>query len=557
LAGVKNTMNPEPRHASTIFLYGPPGSGKSTTGKLLAEDLRYDFFDLDVEIEKHCGCTVAQIFDRQGEAGFRELEQQQIRNLFNERVDTIHPADTIHPKDRAGGRAVIALGGGALTVSAARAFVEANGTVLCLDALPGVLLARLQADPTPRPLLASGGATELAGAKKLIDLLSRRADHYASFALRLDTTRLDPVQAAWQAQVLLGRYCVAKANLPYEICVQPGGIDTLGDALAQQGLQSPFALVADTHTAPLYASRVIASLDRVGLQTKLIVIPAGESFKTLATAQILWDHFLDAGLERGSTVVALGGGVVGDLSGFAASTYLRGIRWVNVPTTLLAMVDSSLGGKTGVDIARGKNLVGAFHPPAFVLADPDVLASLPEAELRSGMAEVIKHGIIADPGLLELCTPKAWVGGKQDRLVSRAMAVKIGIIELDPYEKGVRAALNFGHTIGHAVELVSGYRIRHGEAVAIGMVVEARLAERLGLAEPGLSHTIAAICAAAGLQTGIPADLDRTAIRGAVVVDKKKSQGRVRFALPVRIGEVKIGVDVPDDVLSALLAAEI
>jgi len=270
----------------------------------------------------------------------------------------------------------------------------------------------------------------------------------------------------------------------------------------------------------------------------------------------LWEHFLDAGLERGSTVIALGGGVVGDLTGFAASTYLRGIRWVNVPTTLLAMVDSSLGGKTGVDIARGKNLVGAFHQPAYVLVDPDVLASLPEVEFRSGMAEVIKHGILADPGLLEFCSQKAWVGGKQDRLVSRAMAVKIRVIEIDPYEKGVRASLNYGHTIGHAVELVSGYRIRHGEAVAIGMVVEARLAERLGLAEPGLSHAIAAICAAAGLPTGIPADLDRTAIRGAIGTDKKKAAGRVRFALPVRIGEVKIGMDVPDDVLSALLAGE-
>ncbi len=518
---------------STLFLYGPPGSGKTTTGKILAEDLGYDFFDLDEEIERHTGYTVEQIFTRQGEAGFRELEQQEIKRLLN------------------GGKAVIALGGGALIVPAARALAEANGTVLCLDALPGVLLARLQADPAPRPLLAGDPAARLAS------LLALRTNHYASFELRLDTTQLDPVQAAWQAQVSLGRFRVAKAGQPYEVNIQPGGIDSLGEAIAQQGLTGPIALIAESNTAPLYAARVSTSLERAGYPSNVIVIPAGESSKTIDTVQMLWVNFLDAGLERGSTVVALGGGVVGDLTGFAASTYLRGIRWVNVPTTLLAMVDSSLGGKTGVDIARGKNLVGAFHPPAFVMADLRVLASLPEAEFRSGMAEAIKHGIIGDPGLLELCSSKDWSGRKLTALVSRAMAVKIGIIEIDPYEQGVRAALNFGHTIGHAVELVSAYRLRHGEAVAIGMVVEARLAERLGLADPGLSQAIARILTGVGLPTGIPADLDRVALRRAISVDKKKAQGRVRFALPVKFGQVQTGIDVPDKVLADELSEEI
>lgn len=517
---------------STIFLYGPPGSGKSTTGKILADDLQYEFFDLDAGIENRSGCSIAQIFARQGESAFRDMEQHEIQRLL-----TVGNAVIARS-------AVIALGGGSLTVPAVRALAEANGTVVCLEAVPGVLLARLQADTAQRPLLSGDAAARLA------DLLAQRADHYASFCLRIDTTQLDPVQAAWQTQVLLGRFRVKKAGQPYEVSVQPGGIDSIGEAIVQQGLQGPTALVADSNTARLYAARAAASLDKVGLRSKTIIIPAGEAFKTIDTAQALWENFLDAGLERGSTVIALGGGVVGDLTGFAASTYLRGIQWVNAPTTLLAMVDASLGGKTGVDIARGKNLVGAFHPPAYVLADTDVLASLPETEIRSGMAEVIKHGIIGDPGLLRICTPEVWGGRELRELVSRAMAVKIGIIEVDPYEKGVRAALNYGHTIGHAVELVSGYRLRHGEAVAIGMVVEARLAERLGLAEQGLSHSIAAVLVELGLPTVIPAGLDRVAIRRAMGVDKKKASGRVHFALPTQIGQVQTGIDVPDDVLA-------
>jgi 3-dehydroquinate synthase len=294
----------------------------------------------------------------------------------------------------------------------------------------------------------------------------------------------------------------------------------------------------------------MTALETQGIAVTKIVIPAGEVNKNIESVQALWYGFLDASLERGSTVLALGGGVVGDLSGFAASTFMRGITWINVPTTLLAMVDASLGGKTGVDLPRGKNLVGAFYPPAFVLVDPNVLLTLPEVEIRTGMAEVIKHGIIGDPGLLEMCA--GYRGeGELDKLITRAMAVKIRIIETDPYDKGERAALNLGHTVGHALELVSEYRLRHGEAVAIGMVVETRLAERLGLAEQGLSLHIASILAGINLPVDIPADLDRAAIRRAMGVDKKKSQGRICFSLPASLSRVLIGIDVPDDVLDA------
>lgn len=508
-----------------IYLYGPPGSGKTTVGKILAYRFNLPFFDLDEEIEKQAGASIPEIFARQGEETFREIEHREIGRLQSVK------------------KAIVALGGGALTSPATRELAESNGTVVCLGASPDVLLYRLQNDPVQRPLLAADAKTKLA------DLLARREGHYRSFPIRLDTTQLDPNQAAWQVQVSLGRFRLGEQGQAYEACVHLGGLDSIGEVILEQNLHGPFAVIADSNTARLFADRVKASLEKAGVEGQWIIIPAGESTKTIQTAQKLWEGFLDAGLERGSTAIALGGGVVGDLTGFAASTYMRGIRWVNVPTSLLAMVDSSLGGKTGVDIQRGKNLVGAFHPPAFVLADPQVLETLPEAEYRSGMAEVIKHGVIGDPGLLEIGEKNENMG----EVISRAMAVKIAIIEIDPYEKGRRAVLNFGHTVGHALELVSGYRLRHGEAVAIGMVVETRLAERLGLAEERLSAHIASVLRKFDLPTDIPADIDRLAVRDAIDFDKKKTGGRVRFALPVRIGQVQTGVDVPDEVLAAEL----
>jgi 3-dehydroquinate synthase len=295
------------------------------------------------------------------------------------------------------------------------------------------------------------------------------------------------------------------------------------------------------------------ALQSSGYAVSLALIEAGEEHKTLQTISGLWVAFMAAGVERSSTIVALGGGVVSDQAGFAAATYLRGVRWVAVPTTLLAMVDASLGGKTGVDLPQGKNLVGAFHAPALVLADPQTLATLPLAELRSGLAETIKHGVLADPHLLACCAGLKGLDDPkelEDRLpeiVRRGMAVKVQVIETDPFEQNWRAALNLGHTIGHAIELASGFRLRHGEAVAIGMVVEARLAEEMGLAEAGLSETIAGLLADVGLPTEIPTDLKTDKILRAMELDKKRAGSKVRFALPVRVGEVKVGVEVDDE----------
>jgi len=337
------------------------------------------------------------------------------------------------------------------------------------------------------------------------------------------------------------------------VVVQPGGLDSLGDLLRQRRLAGPVVVVSDQNVAALYAGRVEKALQSRRYAVSLALIEAGEDHKTMQTISSLWEAFMAAGVERSSTIVALGGGVVSDQAGFAAATYLRGVRWVAAPTTLLGMVDASLGGKTGVDLPQGKNLVGAFHAPALVLADPQTLATLPVAELRSGMAETVKHGLLADPHLLACCAGLKKLDDPQEletrmpEIVRRGMAVKIQVIESDPFEQNQRAALNLGHTIGHAIELASGFRLRHGEAVAIGMVVEARLAEEMGLADAGLSETIAGLLAGLGLPTAIPTDLETDKILRAMELDKKRAGSKVRFALPVRVGEVKLDVEVDDE----------
>jgi 3-dehydroquinate synthase len=261
----------------------------------------------------------------------------------------------------------------------------------------------------------------------------------------------------------------------------------------------------------------------------------------------LWQDLLQAGLDRHGTIVALGGGVTGDLSGFAASTFMRGVDWVSVPTTLLAMVDSSLGGKTGFDLPQGKNLVGSFHDPRLVLADPLLLSSLPLREMSAGMAEVVKHGMVGDAELFHLAG-LGWDFCKRHmtELIGRAMAVKINVIEKDPFERNIRASLNLGHTIGHAVETAFGYKLLHGEAVAIGLVAETSLAESLDIAEKGLTKILALTLTDFGLPVQIPDEIPRGAIIRALQVDKKKANGVVRFTLPIRIGEVKVGVEVRD-----------
>ena len=511
---------------SYIFLYGPPGTGKSTIGKVLARELDLPFVDLDCVIESNAGMSISELMAQHGEPAFRDLEAIALKEVVGHASREASPI-----RDK-----VIALGGGALLREQNRALAESHGTVITLTAELDTLLKHLKKDRDKRPLLA-GNVRE-----KLAALLAQRREHYASYALKIPVDGKSAAQNAWQIQSLLGRFHL-RAMGAYDVIVS--GADQLGRLLQERGLRNPI-IVTDGNVAELHAAAVLMSLQDAGFSPKIIRIPAGESYKTLETVQILWQGFLEAGMDRGSTVVALGGGVIGDLAGFAASTYMRGINWICLPTTLLSMVDASLGGKTGFDLPQGKNLIGSFHPPRLVLSDPQTLQTLPDAEFLSGLAEVVKHGVIADPELFQLCEGGLnHVNENLEAIVKRAMAVKIKVIEEDPYEKGFRAALNLGHTVGHAVELVSRFQMRHGEAVAVGMVAEAKLAERLSVANPGLSDRIASVLSALGLPVQIPPVLPREEIIRAMKADKKKHATAIRFALPAKVGYVEL-VDVQD-----------
>lgn len=483
-----------------IFLYGPPATGKSTLGKILAESLRLPFLDLDRIIEQNAGASIPQIMAAQGEKAFRELESAALKNL---------------PREK---EAVIALGGGALLREENRALAAASGPILLLTAELETLAGRLAADENPRPLLAGDLRQKLAA------LLKARHTHYDSFTLRLAVDGKTAAQNARAAQILLGRHHLAAMG-EYDVIV--GQIANLPRA---------DIIITDENVAKFHLSTVQAAL-----KIPAVILPAGEAHKNLATVARLWQALLENGLNRQSVALALGGGVVSDLTGFAAATYMRGIRWVAAPTTLLAMVDAAIGGKTGFDLPEGKNLIGAFHPPQLVLADPAFLQTLPAAELISGMAEVVKHGILADPELFALCGRGLdWAKNHLEEMVRRALAVKIQVIEDDPYEQGFRAALNLGHTVGHAVELVSGFALRHGEAIAIGLAAEAAYSARIGLAAPGVAEAIGETLSALNLPISIPPNLARAEILRAMRQDKKKSTRAIRFALPVEIGRVEL-----------------
>lgn len=500
-----------------LVLSGPPGVGKSAVGRRVAELLDRPFVDADAALETRWGRPIGDYFARGDEALFRAREAALLRELT------------------AGPPAVLAPGGGALLNPKTRAWLEAHAVIIGLTAPLDTLLARL-AYSHPRPLLAEHPRLQLAA------LLEKRAGVYAAAVTHINTENrsIDDVAAAaltaFNAHSQAVLFTLGDARAYFGV----GLLATLPDKLAAHGLRPPFIVISESVVAPLHGERVAQRLN-----APLVTFPAGEAHKNLDTARDLYTACLRHNLERGGTLVAVGGGVAGDVTGFVAATVLRGVNWVNVPTTVLAMADASLGGKVGVDVPEGKNLVGAFHPPRLTLSDFETLATLPALETRCGLAEIIKAAIIADPALFEqLRSPEFDL----PTAIVRGAAVKVGVVNADPLEKGERATLNLGHTLGHAVEAVSGYTLKHGECVALGLVAEARLAERLGLAGPGLANTIAEVVRAHQLPTTWP-NYPRPAILSAMRHDKKKSAGQVKFALPRAIGDVAWGVPVPDEAI--------
>ncbi|MFN8532338.1 MAG: 3-dehydroquinate synthase [Dehalococcoidia bacterium] len=539
-----------PRDPRNLVLTGFSTTGKSSVGARVAKRLGFDFLDIDAIVSERAGCSIAAIFAERGEAHFRDLESAALAEALE------------------GERRVVATGGGAVLRGENRTLMRQRALVVCLEARPEAILARLagQADEV-RPLLAGDPETRLA------DLKRERAVLYADADWIVQTDLLGPEAAAaeviraWNALPHRLRppavggptAVVSTGTVSYPIYVGAGILAMLGELVRRHSTGGVVWLLADERAAALHGETALAALAGAGLAATLRIVPSGESSKDLAVAAELFRWLAAQRAERRDTVVALGGGVTGDLAGFVAASFLRGIALVQVPTTLLAMTDSSVGGKTGVNLPEGKNLVGAFHQPRFVLADVDVLRTLPDRERCAGWAETIKHALIRDPALLDTLEQDAGplLTLDRDRLVDvvgRSMAVKAEVVSADEREDGLRMILNYGHTAGHALEAAGGYTaLLHGEAVAVGMAAAAKIGVALGVTPPELEHRQNALIARFGLPLraeGLPFDRALSAL----AFDKKVRAKRNRWILLEAAGQTVIRDDVPAELAEQALS---
>ncbi len=513
--------------SKNIYLIGFMGSGKSTVGKLLAQALHREFVDLDEEIAQRAGCSIPHIFKSEGEWGFRERESAALREIAQRQ------------------NLVIALGGGAVLRSENWELVRETGVSIYLQVCPELLHKRLEGE-VERPLLL--GVTPRQRLQQITEILHQRQARYEQADLTI-CNEGTPQEAVTMIEEQLRDMSgsegpahivrVALKERSYDIGVEPGILKKLGSLYRKYRLGPKAAIITDERVARLYSDLVCQNLRAQGVETVLFSIPPGEDQKSLQTAERLYTRLLEAGLDRHSVIIALGGGVIGDLAGFVASTFLRGIEYIQVPTTLLAQVDSSVGGKTGVNHPLGKNLIGTFHQPRLVLVDPAVLRTLPEREMWSGLAEVIKYGLIRDPMLFQRLEADledfAKSPEKLVEIIARCCAIKAAIVSADEHESGQRKILNFGHTVGHALEAASGYQVRHGEAIAWGMLVAARLSHRkTGLSTAELERIERLLQRVPKPSLG---DLRVQAVLELLRRDKKSRDGRVQFVLLRAIGE--------------------
>ncbi|NLY51712.1 MAG: 3-dehydroquinate synthase [Firmicutes bacterium] len=548
---------------ANLVLTGMMGAGKTTVGQALAGRLGMEFVDLDQEIEREAGITIRQLFDECGEARFRNLETAILQKV-------------LHRKNQ-----VIATGGGVVTREENLSLLKDHPVVwLAVD--PGTAARRLTFDGS-RPLIkASDAAADdpeavaEEGMAKWIRLAGERRPAYSMCDLVVNGSRppeaVVEIIAGWwersfsregagdQGAWRLEHLSVDVAEGPYLIHFGRGLLGNLGERLRSEAGLEQVLVVSNPTVLALYQDEVAAALGSAGLKWDLAVIPDGEEYKTLKTVESIYEAAFQAGLDRRSGIVALGGGVVGDIAGFAAATYMRGVKLVQVPTTLLAQVDSSVGGKVGVNHPRGKNLIGAFYQPVLVAADLDTLGTLPYREILTGMAEIIKCGLIADEKLVSELeasifkdTASAVSSDMLIHWVKAACELKAQVVAADTKETGYREILNFGHTVGHAVEKAAGYgQYTHGEAVAIGMVTAAILSHRRGYLSRAAAERIISLIEKWGLPTRMEG-LSIPAVVEACRFDKKIRSGKLRFVLLENLGKAKLGEIVGEDELASAL----
>ena len=539
-----------------VVLTGFSGTGKSTVAALLAQRLGWRVVDMDQEIERQAGASIPAIFREHGEAHFRARERDALRDAVSQ--------DAV----------VVATGGGASASASAWAddLLRSPGTlVITLDADPDIMVPRLRAqqaaqgEAAERPLLAGEDP-----AARIRALKAERQVHYDRADLTLGVDAVTAEQVADEiAQVV-----ALQSGQPLQIHLEAESADSLirirSGALEQAGTwmreRWPKArrawIVTDANVAPHHLDRATSVLERAGFAVVSHVVAPGEGSKSLATTAELYDRMLGGGIERGDVVVALGGGVVGDLAGYVAATVLRGVGLVQIPTTLLSAVDSSVGGKTGINHPAGKNLIGAFFQPPLVIIDPDLLRTAPQRELRAGWGEVIKHAFIqrSTPGgerndllaflernasnLLALAEPAI------SYAIWRNVSLKAAVVQEDEREAGIRAYLNFGHTLGHAIE-AADYRLLHGEAIAVGMCAAAALGVAMGTCSQEVGERVCALLRVAGLPEEAIADEER--VLSLLLSDKKRVAGKQRYILPLEGGGVVMRDDVPEEAVVAAL----
>jgi shikimate kinase/3-dehydroquinate synthase len=520
-----------------VFLSGPMGSGKSQVAKALAQLWGESAVDLDQRIEQRAAASVAEIFERRGEHGFRAIERETLEQVLAE------------------GARVVALGGGTVTQASVRRRLLAEGTLITLRAPLATLCARVGAGEG-RPLLRGEDVSA-----RLAGVLAERAAAYAECHAEIDTDGRDlPSIAQDVDSVVSDAPIVVPLGLrTYRVEVAPG-VRHLAPVRARGAARgSQVVVVTDSGVEEPWAARVRSALAEAGYQVVAVRLEAGEQHKNIHSIERIWDAALDARIDRDALVLAVGGGVVGDMAAFAASTILRGLALGQLPTTLLSMVDSAVGGKTGIDRPQGKNLIGSFFQPRFVLCDVETLTTLPLAERRSGLAEVVKSAWLdseASVALLERRAEDLLAGDLEatGEAVRMSIKLKARIVTEDERETGVRATLNLGHTLGHAIEAASGFvGLRHGEAVALGMVAAFRLAERLGGGSADASQRMTGLLRRLGLPTDLDRHLDERTL-GFMHADKKRTGGKVRFIVPGAPGQTEVQA-LSVDQIAALVRA--
>ncbi len=531
----------------SVVLVGLMGAGKTSIGRRLAARLGLPFRDADAEIELAAGCSIPEIFARFGEREFREGERRVIRRLL------------------AGDPLVLATGGGAYMDRDTRATIRREAVSVWMRAKLATLLRRVTGR-TNRPLLNGRDPAEV-----LEGLMAERHPVYAEADIIVDCSDEPPdgttskVLTALEQWRPARRLSLSLSTGSYDVVIGKGLLARAGALLAPVLPQKRAVVVTDDLVGPLHLQTLLDGLAAVAIEARVVTVRSGEASKDLATFTSVVEQLLDHGVERKTAIIALGGGVVGDLAGFAAATTLRGLPFVQIPTSLLAQVDSSVGGKTGINTRHGKNLLGAFHQPRIVLADTETLATLPPRELAAGYAEIAKAGLIGDAAFFSWCEAHgaAVIGGDQDaqaEAVLRACAFKAQVVGDDEREEKPndgRALLNLGHTFGHALEAELGYgRILHGEAVAVGIGLAFQLSARLGFCDPADPARVMRHFA----DIGLPSDIGmlNRRISGDRLIqhmrrDKKMQDGTLKFVLARGIGQAFTSSDVPADAVASLL----